>query len=123
MLVRLFRATAATRNIPPIAWSTKEKPKVKAEAFALSANQYLVKLPDKLELIARIRYHSRGYTSLLERNGAYKALEQMANPLRLRDTRSRGAGTIGSRPKPGLSLAHAPHQHREQLHRDGGAAP
>jgi hypothetical protein len=30
---------------------------------------------------------------------------------------------IASRPQPGLGLAHAPHQHREQLHRDGGAAP
>jgi DNA-binding response OmpR family regulator len=122
MLVRLFRATAATRNIPPIVLSTKEEAKVKAEAFALSANQYLGKLPDKLELIARIRHHSKGYISLLERNGAYKALEQMANPLQLHDTRSRDAGTIGSRPKPGLSLAHAPHQHREQSHRDSGAA-
>jgi len=40
-------------------------------------------LPDKLELVARIRYHSKGYISLLERNDAYKALEQMANQLQL----------------------------------------
>lgn len=79
LLVRFFRANAATRNIPLIVLSTKEEPKVKAEAFALGANDYLVKLPDKLELIARIRYHSKGYISLLERNDAYKALEQMAN--------------------------------------------
>jgi adenylate cyclase len=83
MLVRFFRANAATRNIPLIVLSTKEEPKVKAEAFALGANDYLVKLPDKLELIARIRYHSKGYISLLERNDAYKALEQMANQLQL----------------------------------------
>jgi adenylate cyclase len=83
MLVRFFRANAATRNIPLIVLSTKEEPKVKAEAFALGANDYLVKLPDKLELIARIRYHSKGYISLLERNDAYKALEHMANQLQL----------------------------------------
>jgi adenylate cyclase len=83
MLVRFFRANAPTRNIPLIVLSTKEEPKVKAEAFALGANDYLVKLPDKLELIARIRYHSKGYISLLERNDAYKALEQMANQLQL----------------------------------------
>src|SRR5712691_4075371 len=83
LLVRFFRANAATRNIPLIVLSTKEEPKVKAEAFALGANDYLVKLPDKLELIARIRYHSKGYISLLERNDAYKALEQMANQLQL----------------------------------------
>jgi adenylate cyclase len=83
MLVRFFRANAPTRNIPLIVLSTKEEPKVKAEAFALGANDYLVKLPDKLELIARIRYHSKGYISLLERNDAYKALEHMANQLQL----------------------------------------
>ena len=49
----------------------------------LGANDYLVKLPDKLELLARIRYHSKGYISRLERNDAYKALEQMAKELQL----------------------------------------
>ena len=83
MLVRFFRANAATRHILLIVLSTKEKPKVKVEAFALGANDYLVKLPDKLELVARIRYHSKGYIRLLERNDAYKALEQMANQLQL----------------------------------------
>src|SRR5438552_8602930 len=81
MLVRFFRANAATRDIPLIVLSTKEEPKIKAEAFALGANDYLVKLPDKLELLARIRYHSKGYISRLERNDAYKALEQMAKAL------------------------------------------
>jgi adenylate cyclase len=74
MLVRFFRANTPTRNIPLIVLSTKEEPKVKAEAFALGADDYLVKLPDKLELIARIRYHSKGYISLLE---------HMANQLQL----------------------------------------
>jgi adenylate cyclase len=83
MLVRFFRANAATRDIPLIVLSTKEEPKIKAEAFALGANDYLIKLPDKLELLARIRYHSKGYISLLERNDAYKALEQMAKEMQL----------------------------------------
>ena len=42
----------------------------------MGANDYVVKLPDKLELIARIRYHSRGYISLLQRNEAYEAIER-----------------------------------------------
>ena len=54
--------------------STKEDPTVKAEAFALGANDYIVKLPDRLELLARIRYHSKGYINLLQRNEAYQAL-------------------------------------------------
>ena len=33
------------------------------------------KLPDKLELIARVRYHSQAYVDLLERNAAFAALE------------------------------------------------
>ena len=73
-LVRYFRANPATRETPMIVLSTKEEPATKAEAFALGANDYLVKLPDKIELIARIRYHSKGYINLLERNEAYRAL-------------------------------------------------
>ena len=73
-LVKFFRANAATKNIPMIVLSTKEEPATKAEAFALGANDYLVKLPDKIELIARIRYHSQSYINLLQRNEAYEAL-------------------------------------------------
>lgn len=75
-LVKQFRDNEATREIPMIVLSTKEEPTVKAEAFALGANDYLVKLPDRLELLARIRYHSRGYINLLQRNEAYKALQE-----------------------------------------------
>jgi sigma-B regulation protein RsbU (phosphoserine phosphatase) len=56
--------------------STKEEPTVKAEAFALGANDYIVKLPDRLELLARIRYHSKGYINLLQRNEAYARLQE-----------------------------------------------
>ncbi len=73
-LVKFFRAHPATCNVPLIVLSTKEEPVVKAEAFALGANDYLVKLPDKIELIARVRYHSKAYINLLERNEAYDAL-------------------------------------------------
>lgn len=73
-LVKFFRANRKTQEVPLIVLSTKEEPKVKAEAFALGANDYLVKLPDKIELIARIRHHSQGYINLLQRNEAYRAL-------------------------------------------------
>jgi sigma-B regulation protein RsbU (phosphoserine phosphatase) len=80
-LVSLFREDEFTRDIPLIVLSTKEEPTVKAEAFSRGANDYLVKLPDKLELIARIRYHSRGYIAMLERNEAYKALQESQRKL------------------------------------------
>jgi sigma-B regulation protein RsbU (phosphoserine phosphatase) len=75
-LVKFFRANPATRDTPMIVLSSKEEPLTKAEAFAVGANDYLVKLPDRIELLARIRYHSRGYISLLERNEAFEALRR-----------------------------------------------
>jgi len=75
-LVKFFRANPATREVPLIVLSTKEEPIIKAEAFAIGANDYLVKLPDRLELIARVRYHSKGYIAQLERNEAYAKLAE-----------------------------------------------
>ena len=75
-LVRYYRANVATRQVPLIVLSSKEEALTKAEAFALGANDYMVKLPDRLEILARIRYHSRGYINLLERNEAQAQLEK-----------------------------------------------
>jgi sigma-B regulation protein RsbU (phosphoserine phosphatase) len=75
-LVKYFRANASTREVPLIVLSTKEEAETKAQAFAVGANDYLVKLPDKLELLARIRYHSKGYIAQLERNEAYRKLAE-----------------------------------------------
>jgi sigma-B regulation protein RsbU (phosphoserine phosphatase) len=76
LLVKFYRASSVTKDIPLIVLSSKEEPIIKAQAFGLGANDYLVKLPDKLELIARIRYHSSGYIRLLQRNASYAALDQ-----------------------------------------------
>ncbi|CAI8784732.1 MULTISPECIES: PleD family two-component system response regulator [Pseudomonas] len=73
-LVREYRNNPATQDIPIIVLSTKEDPLVKSAAFAAGANDYLVKLPDNIELVARIRYHSRSYLTLLQRDEAYRAL-------------------------------------------------
>src|SRR5262245_37853335 len=80
-LVKFFRANPATRDTPLVVLSSKEEPVIKARAFALGANDYLVKLPDRLEVVARIRYHSRGYIALLERNEAYRALAEKQREL------------------------------------------
>ncbi len=80
-LVRQFRQTPETRNIPIIVLSTKEDPEVKSQAFSIGANDYLVKLPDKVELIARIYYHSRAYLNQIERDEAYRALRQSQRQL------------------------------------------
>lgn len=75
-LVKHFRENEATRETPMIVLSAKEEATVKADAFGLGANDYVVKLPDRLELLARIRYHSKGYINLLQRNEAYQALQK-----------------------------------------------
>lgn len=73
-LVREYRNHPATKDIPIIVLSTKEDPLIKSAAFSAGANDYLVKLPDTIELVARIRYHSRSYMTLLQRDAAYRAL-------------------------------------------------
>jgi adenylate cyclase len=71
LLVKYLRAKdVPTSNIPLIVLSSKEDPVIKAKAFALGANDYLVKLPDRVELVARIRYHSKAYINFLKRQEA-----------------------------------------------------
>ncbi len=73
-MVKFFRANPATRDVPLVVLSSREQADVKVQAFALGANDYMVKFPDKLEVVARIRYHSRAYRNLVEREKAYQAL-------------------------------------------------
>jgi two-component system, chemotaxis family, response regulator WspR len=80
-LVREYRAHAATRGVPVIVLSTKEEAKTKSAAFAAGANDYLIKLPDKIELIARLQYHSRAYLNQLQRDQAYRALRESQQQL------------------------------------------
>jgi two-component system, chemotaxis family, response regulator WspR len=80
-LVRQYRSDPVTQNIPIIVLSTKEEAAIKGAAFAKGANDYLVKLPDKIELIARLRYHSRAYLNLLQRDAAFRALHESQRQL------------------------------------------
>ena len=80
-MVRFYRASPVLAQVPIIVLSTKEEPEIKSKAFAYGANDYLVKLPDKIELIARIRYHSRAYINQQERDEAFRALEKSQREL------------------------------------------
>src|SRR5438270_330397 len=80
-LVSQYRSNPATKDIPIIVLSTNENPQVKGQAFALGANDYLVKLPDRIELIARIRYHSKAFLNLVQRDAAYRALRESQQQL------------------------------------------
>ena len=80
-LVDAYRSNETTKNIPVIVLSTKEDPKDKSLAFERGANDYLVKLPDKIELVARIRAHSKSYITQLQRDEAFKALRELQSEL------------------------------------------
>lgn len=80
-VVRRFRALPGTAHTPIIVLSSKDDPRVKSEAFAAGANDYLVKLPDAVELVARVRYHASAYLAHLQRDEAMRALSELNHKL------------------------------------------
>jgi two-component system chemotaxis family response regulator WspR len=80
-LVRRYRADPRTADTPIIVLSTKDDPNVKSEAFAAGANDYLVKLPDTIELVARLRHHTTTYLYRQQRDEAYRALRESQRQL------------------------------------------
>jgi len=87
-MVRRFRSVAATAQVPVIVLSAREEAVVKAQLLDAGANDYLVKLPDPVELVARIRVHSDAYQRLLERNAAFAALERSLADLKREQEKS-----------------------------------
>lgn len=80
-LVHLYHMSPVLRDVPVIVLSSKEDAAVKSQAFATGAADYLVKLPESIELIARIRHHSHAYLNRLERDAAYRALSESQQQL------------------------------------------
>ena len=68
-LLGLLRRHPSTQKIPAVMLSGKDEAERKAEAFSKQANDYLVKLPEQIELLARLKYHSQAYQS-------HRAVEQ-----------------------------------------------
>jgi two-component system chemotaxis family response regulator WspR len=80
-LIRDYRASALLKAVPVIVLSAREDPKLKAHGFAVGANDYLIKLPDRLELLARLRYHAAGHISRLQRDEAFRFLRESQRQL------------------------------------------
>jgi len=80
-LIRGYRGQPALRDVPVIVLSSKDEAKLKAHGFTVGANDYLVKLPDQVELVARIRHHSSGYIKGLQRDAAYRSLRDSEEQL------------------------------------------
>ncbi len=80
-VVQQFRRHEEMQHVPIVMLTSRDDPQLKAQGFATGANDYLVKLPDRLELLARLRYHSAAYVRLLERNEAFRALRESKQKL------------------------------------------
>jgi len=80
-VLSLLRENPETRETPVVVLSSREEPRTKSEAFACGANDYLVKLPDPVELRARVRYHSRAHLNRIQREEAFKALRESQQQL------------------------------------------
>lgn len=80
-LLRQYREHTTLHDVPVIVLSSEEEPAIKSEAFSLGANDYLVKLPDQVELVARVRYHSKAYTNQIQRDEAFRALHESQRQL------------------------------------------
>ena len=76
-LVRFFHQNIKTADIPIIVLSSIDAPIDKGAAFSAGASDYIVKLPDRIELIARVRAHSRSYLNKLERDEAFSELNKL----------------------------------------------
>lgn len=74
-LLRYIRVSEQTQLVPVVALSMKNDAKLKADVFSAGGNDYLIKLPESVELLARIRYHSQCYIRLLQRDEAFRALD------------------------------------------------
>lgn len=80
-LVERYRTNPFTSGVPVIVLSSEETLAVKSEAFKLGASDYLVKPPDRVELIARLRHHSRAYLNQVQRDEAYRSLHDAQQQL------------------------------------------
>jgi two-component system chemotaxis family response regulator WspR len=76
-LLASYCAAPELEGVPVIVLSAKEDPRDKSRAFSLGASDYLVKLPDRIELLARVRAHSRSFVARRERDAAFRELERL----------------------------------------------
>jgi two-component system chemotaxis family response regulator WspR len=69
-----IRAHPDLTDVSVVMLSSAEEAETKVEAFRRGANDYIVKLPAALELVARVRYHARACLAARERESAFQAL-------------------------------------------------
>ena len=80
-ILRRLRRQPVTQDVPVIMLSSVDAPQQKAEAFALGANDYVIKLPDQVEMLARLRYHGTARQLQIRQQQAAIELEQQRDRL------------------------------------------
>ena len=73
-LLSQYRKDVVAKHIPVVMLSSKDDVETKSLAFLNGASDYLIKLPDVIELVARIRRHSATYSNQIERDEARRAM-------------------------------------------------
>lgn len=79
-MLRFYKACPELEITPVIVLSSREDPRDKSRAFELGASDYIVKLPNRIELVARVRAHSRSHQAQRERDAA---LAELADAMQL----------------------------------------
>lgn len=82
-LLQQYRNHDAISDTPVLMLSATDTVEVKADAFQQGADDYLVKMPHKVELLARIRHHTKAYIEHQEREIAMRQLKQEKEKLAL----------------------------------------
>ncbi len=81
-ILRQLNSNEATQDIPVLILTTDNSAEAHQKAFELGADDYLIKVPDKTEMIVRLRYHTRSYIDHLERIAIYNALLETKKKLK-----------------------------------------
>jgi response regulator RpfG family c-di-GMP phosphodiesterase len=76
-----IRANPDLADTPLVVLSSHSDAVIKEQCFGAGANDYLVKLPDALELVARIRYHARMGRAQRDRDRAMRSLADSQSEL------------------------------------------
>ena len=82
-LLKQFRAMERFAHIPIILLSSQEEAEWKAQAFRDGANDYLIKLPDSVEMLARLHYHAESHFNRLKNQRAQLALSESEQRFRM----------------------------------------
>lgn len=84
-LLRAYRMDPALSEVPVVVLSGREDPRDKSRAFALGASDYLVKIPDPIELVARVGAHGRSFLARRERDAAFRELASLKSQLEVKN--------------------------------------